>query len=139
MRILIACEFSGVVREAFARRGHDAWSCDLLPTEIPGQHIQDDVLKHLDDGWDMMIAHPPCVYLTARGRYRAAKQPCEVVISRVADARSAKGIYLDHQAFFRCVNPFDKPYLRRNPNPLKLPTHNRLQMQRSYLSVPAKG
>jgi len=67
IKILIACEFSGIVREAFKARGHDAWSCDLLPTEIPGQHIQDDVLKHLDDGWDMMIAHPPCTYLCNSG------------------------------------------------------------------------
>lgn len=67
MRILIACEFSGIVREAFARRGHDAWSCDLLPTEIPGQHIQGDVLAILDDGWDLMIAHPPCTYLSYVG------------------------------------------------------------------------
>jgi len=64
MRVLIACEFSGVVREAFRTKGHDAWSCDLLPTEISGQHIQDDVLRHLGDGWDMMIAHPPCTYLS---------------------------------------------------------------------------
>lgn len=64
MRVLVACEFSGVVREAFRKRGHDAWSCDLLPTEIPGPHMQDDVLKHLDDGWDLMIAHPPCTYLS---------------------------------------------------------------------------
>lgn len=67
MKVLIACEFSGVVREAFRKRGHDAWSCDILPTEIPGDHIQDDVLNHLDDGWDMMIAHPPCTYLTCAG------------------------------------------------------------------------
>jgi hypothetical protein len=67
MRILIACEFSGIVREAFAKRGHDAWSCDLLLTEVPGQHIQDDVLKHLDDGWNLMIAHPPCTYLSLAG------------------------------------------------------------------------
>ena len=64
MRILIACEFSGVVREAFKKRGHDAWSCDLLPTEIDGNHIQGDVLKILNDGWDMMIAHPPCTYIS---------------------------------------------------------------------------
>lgn len=63
MRVLVACEFSGIVREAFKARGHDAWSCDLLPTEIPGNHIQDDVLKHLNDGWDLMIAHPPCTWL----------------------------------------------------------------------------
>jgi hypothetical protein len=67
MRILIACEFSGIVREAFKQKGWDAWSCDLLPTEIQGQHIQDDVLKHLEDGWDMMIAHPPCTYIANSG------------------------------------------------------------------------
>lgn len=67
MRVLIACEFSGIVREAFRRRGHDAWSCDLLPTERPGQHIEGDVLNVLDDGWDLMIAHPPCTYLCNSG------------------------------------------------------------------------
>jgi hypothetical protein len=67
MRILIACEFSGIVRDAFIARGHDAWSCDLLPTERSGPHIQDDVLKHLDDGWDMMIGHPPCTHLAVSG------------------------------------------------------------------------
>jgi len=66
MKILIACEFSGPVREAFAARGHDAWSCDLLPSEIPGNHIQDDVLDHLS-GWDMMIAFPPCTHLAVSG------------------------------------------------------------------------
>ena len=66
-RILIACEFSGRVREAFRRKGWDAWSCDLLPTDISGQHIQGDVLAHLDDGWDMMIAHPPCTRLCNSG------------------------------------------------------------------------
>lgn len=67
MRVLVACEFSGIVRDAFAARGHDAWSCDLLPTERPGNHIQGDVLKHLDDGWDLMIAHPPCTHLAVSG------------------------------------------------------------------------
>lgn len=67
MRIIIACEFSGVVREAFARKGHDAWSCDLLPTDIPGKHIQGNIFDWLDDGWDMMIAHPPCTYLCNSG------------------------------------------------------------------------
>lgn len=66
LKVLVACEFSGRVREAFRKRGHDAWSCDLLPSEIPGKHIQDDVLKHLD-GWDLMIAHPPCTYLAVSG------------------------------------------------------------------------
>lgn len=63
-RLLVACEFSGVVRDAFAAVGWDAWSCDLLPTEIPGKHIQGDVLEVLDEGWDLMIAHPPCTYLS---------------------------------------------------------------------------
>jgi len=67
LRVLIACEFSGIVREAFAKRGHDVWSCDLLPTEIPGRHIQDDVLKHLNDGWNLMIAHPSCTHLAVSG------------------------------------------------------------------------
>lgn len=64
MKVLVACEFSGIVRDAFAERGHDAWSCDLLPTERPGNHIQGDVLDILNDGWDLMIAHPPCTYLS---------------------------------------------------------------------------
>jgi hypothetical protein len=64
MKILIACEFSGIVREAFKKKGHDAWSCDLLPTEIPGQHIQGDVMNIIGGGWDMMIAHPPCTYIS---------------------------------------------------------------------------
>ena len=67
MKILIACEFSGIVREAFAAQGHDAWSCDILSTEIQGQHIQGDVLPILNDGWDMMIAFPPCTFLSTSG------------------------------------------------------------------------
>lgn len=75
MKILIACEFSGIVRDAFKAKGHDAWSCDLLPTERPGKHIQDDILNHLDDGWDMMIAFPPCTHLAVSGaRYFKEKQ-----------------------------------------------------------------
>jgi hypothetical protein len=67
MRVLVACEFSGVVRDAFIRHGHDAVSCDLLPTESDGPHIEGDVLDILDDGWDLMVAHPPCTYLTNAG------------------------------------------------------------------------
>lgn len=68
MKVLIACEFSQIVTKAFRERGHEAYSCDLLPTEgNPDWHIQDDVLKHLDDGWDLMIAHPPCTYLSRAG------------------------------------------------------------------------
>jgi len=67
MKVLIACEFSGIVRQEFAKRGHDAWSCDLLPTEIPGQHIQGNVKDLFNNGWDLMIAHPPCTYLSNAG------------------------------------------------------------------------
>lgn len=67
MRVLIACEFSGIVRDAFVARGHDAWSCDLISTEKPGQHFTGDVFKIINDGWDLMIAHPPCTYLTYAG------------------------------------------------------------------------
>lgn len=67
MKVLIACEYSGTVREAFSKLGHDAWSCDILETEIPGNHLQCDVREILGDGWDMMIAHPPCTHLAVSG------------------------------------------------------------------------
>lgn len=74
-RILVACEYSGVVRDAFAAQGWDAWSCDLLPTDSPGQHIQGPVESLLDQGWDMMIAHPPCTHLAVSGaRWFAGKE-----------------------------------------------------------------
>lgn len=84
MKVLVACEFSGIVREAFRSKGHDAWSCDLLQTEIPGQHIQGDVLEILNQGWDMIIAHPPCTHLAVSGsKYFAQKK---------ADGRQQQGI-----------------------------------------------
>ena len=67
MRVLVACEFSGTVRDAFAARGHDAWSCDLLPSETPGNHYQGDVFDILHEQWDLMIAHPPCTHLAVSG------------------------------------------------------------------------
>ena len=68
MRVLIACEFSGVVRRAFRARGVDAWSCDLLPADDASPyHIQGDVRNVLADGWDLMIAHPPCTHLAVSG------------------------------------------------------------------------
>lgn len=68
MRVLIACECSGIIRDAFAVRGHDAWSCDLKPGESPGQHIRGDVIEVIErEGWDMMIAHPPCTHLAVSG------------------------------------------------------------------------
>ena len=67
MRVLVACEYSGVVREAFKAKGHDAWSCDILPTDILGQHIEGDIKEVLNQKWDLIIAHPPCTYLTNSG------------------------------------------------------------------------
>lgn len=69
MRVLVACEYSGVVRSAFARRGHYALSCDLLPAEDGGEHYRGDVMNIINDGWDLMIAHPPCTYLSVSGMH----------------------------------------------------------------------
>lgn len=74
-KLLVACEFSGTVRDAFKDAGWDAWSCDLLPTETPGQHYQGDVREVLGNGWDMLIAHPPCTHLAVSGaRWWAGKR-----------------------------------------------------------------
>lgn len=72
MRVLVACEYSGTVRDAFSLKGHDAWSCDLLPSESlltnrEGKHIQCNVLEVLGDGWDLLIGHPPCTYISYAG------------------------------------------------------------------------
>ncbi len=79
MRVLVACEYSGRVRDAFRSKGHDAWSCDLLPCELDSAyHIQGDVLFHLMDGWDLMVAHPPCTHLAVSGsrwfKYKSDEQ-----------------------------------------------------------------
>ena len=90
MRVLIACETSGRVRDAFLAAGHDAVSCDVLPTEASGPHIEGDVLPHLGDGWDMIVAFPPCTHLAVSGaRHFAAKR---------ADGRQQEGI-----AFFLAI------------------------------------
>jgi hypothetical protein len=75
VRILIACEFSGIVRDAFIARGHNAVSCDLLASERPGPHIQVDVLEILEDGWEMLIAFPPCTYLCSSGLHWNKRRP----------------------------------------------------------------
>lgn len=75
MRVLVACEYSGRVRDAFIAQGHDAMSCDLLPTDVPGPHHQGNIFDVIDDGWDLMIAHPPCTHLAVSGaRHFAAKK-----------------------------------------------------------------
>ena len=88
MKVLVACEFSGVVRDTFTARGHEAWSCDLLPSERPGNHYQGDIREILGYHWDLMIAHPPCTYLSRAGarwwrmpgRDQLAQQAAEFVL-----------------------------------------------------------
>ena len=85
MKILVACEYSGIVREAFALKGHDAWSCDLLPTDQPSdKHIQGDVLEIINNDWNLIIAHPPCTHLSVSGAARWAE--------KVADGRQQAAI-----------------------------------------------
>ena len=91
MNVLVACEFSGVVRDAFAAQGHNAVSCDLLDTESEGAHIKGDVLEFLDNGWDLMIAHPPCTHLAVSGAawfYRKQKEQREALefVKKLLDA-----------------------------------------------------
>ena len=84
MKVLVACEYSGRVRDAFLARGHDAMSCDLLPTDVSGPHYQGDVFDIIGDGWDLMIAHPPCTDLAVSGaRHFAAK---------IADGRQQRAL-----------------------------------------------
>ena len=78
MKVLVACEFSGIVRDAFKNKGHNAWSCDFLDSEKPGQHIKGNVKNIINENWDLMIAHPPCTYLAVSGarwfKYRIQEQ-----------------------------------------------------------------
>ena len=85
MRVLVACEYSGRVRDAFRRRGHDAMSCDLLPTEVDGPHYQGPVEDVLHDGWDLMVAHPPCTDLAISGCAHFAKKYADGRVDRALD------------------------------------------------------
>ncbi len=109
------------MREAFTARGHDATSCDLLPTEIPGQHIQGDVLEILNDGWDMMIGHPPCTFLSNAGACRLYPRKGEL-----NQARYEKG--LQGKLFFmQLLNAKVEKIVIENPVPSKifgLPLHS---------------
>lgn len=90
MKVLVACEFSATVREAFTAAGHEAMSCDLLPSEIPGNHYQGSVLDVLTDGWDLMIAHPPCTYLSNSGAGH-------MYLGKGKEAKAALGYTVDPQ------------------------------------------
>jgi site-specific DNA-cytosine methylase len=98
MKVLIACEFSGTVRDAFLKLGHDAWSCDLEPTQTEGNHHQGDMFNIINDGWDLIIAHPPCTHLAVSGARHFEKKR--------ADGRQQQGI-----DFFMRVANIDVPKL----------------------------
>ena len=98
MKILVACEFSGTVREAFAKLGHDAWSCDIESTSLPGNHYQGDMFDIVNNGWDLIIAHPPCTHLAVSGARHFEKKR--------ADGRQQQGI----DFFMRVIN-IDVPKL----------------------------
>jgi hypothetical protein len=107
MKVLVACEFSGIVRDAFIKRGHDAMSCDLLPTERDGPHYQGDVFDIIDEGWDLMIAHPPCTRIANSGVCWLEKR------NLWDDMRNAS-------AFFRSLLDADIPCIAiENPIPHK--------------------
>ena len=113
MKILIACEYSGIVRDAFAAKGHDAWSCDILPTETKGNHIQGNVLDYLNKGWDMMIAHPPCTYLSNAGSRWLFKNKL------INQERYKKG--LEAKAFFLTLLEANiHKICVENPTPIKI-------------------
>lgn len=95
MKVLVACEYSGRVRNAFIARGHDATSCDLLPTDSPGPHYQGDVHDILDQGWDLMVAHPPCTYLTVSGNRWFRPEFTEKYPTRHQDREDAVAFFMD--------------------------------------------
>ena len=103
MKVLVACEFSGVVRDAFAAKGHYALSCDLLPTDKPGNHYQGDVFDIINDGWDLMIAHPPCTDLAVSG--------AAWFKDKIADGRQQKSI----DFFMRLANSSIQKKCIENP------------------------
>ncbi len=103
MRVLVACEMSGIIREAFIKKGHEVYSCDILPSEFPRYHIQDDVLNHLDKNWDLMIAHPVCTFL-CRNRARQNKQ---------------ENVQIDNSLFMTLLNADIPKICIENPVPSK--------------------
>lgn len=84
MKVLVACEYSGTVRDAFAAKGHEAWSCDILPSDTPGNHYQGDVGDILSNHWDLIIAHPPCTHLAVSG--------CRWFDKKIADGRQQAAV-----------------------------------------------
>lgn len=117
MRVLVACEYSGVVRDAFIAAGHDAMSCDLLPTDAPGPHYQGDVMDIIDQGWDMAIMHPPCTRMANSGvrwlnsppKGKMASQMWEDLVKAVAFYKQLRGSKIPLKAI---ENPVMHKYAR---------------------------
>ena len=103
MRILVGCEYSGIVRNAFASLGHDAWSCDIIETISPGQHIKTDLLNIINDNWDLVIAFPPCTFLTYAGN-RFWSDPLRTV-ERIKAASFFMSIYNSKCKYICVENP----------------------------------
>ena len=104
MKVLVACEYSGIVREAFALKGHDAWSCDLLPTDQPSdKHIQGDVLEIINNDWNLIIAHPPCTHLSVSGAARWAEKVADG--SQQAAIKFVEDIWNANCPFIAIENP----------------------------------
>ena len=124
MRVLVACEYSGTVRDAFIRAGHYAASCDILPSESPlGDHYQCNVMDIIDHGWDLMIAHPPCTYMSNAGACRMYPQKGVVDPERLAKAMEAK------EFFMTLLNAPIPRICVENPKPLNivgLPTETQI-------------
>ena len=111
LRVLVACEFSGTVRDAFAARGHDAWSCDLLPSETPGNHHQGPVQDILGQQWDLLIAHPPCTYLANSGVSHLHKDPARW--QQLDEGAAFFKLFLDAPIARKCIeNPIMHKYAK---------------------------
>ena len=110
LKVLVACEFSGVVRDAFARLGHNAWSCDILPSETEGNHIQGDVQQVLRDGWDLVIAHPPCTYLCNSGVCHLETDPSRW--AKFQEAANFFNTFLSLRCAVAVENPIQHGYAR---------------------------
>ena len=122
MKVLVACEFSGIVRDAFIAHGHNAVSCDLEPTEKPGPHIQSDVREVLTQGWDMVIAHPPCDYLANCGvRWRVERGEYE----QIRQAADFFRLFIDCAPLWAIENPV----MSRKYSKLPKPTFSRQPWQ----------
>ena len=130
LKVLVACEYSGTVRDAFTRKGHRAVSCDIIPSESPGEHIQDDVLNHLNlekYQWDLIIAHPPCTYLSNAGARHLYPK------GQLNEARYKKGLAAKN--FFMCFYNMDCKVAVENPIPstiFELPKYDQIIQPYEY-------